>query len=322
MSSVSKIVYPHSPIWHEGALARALDVPLANLQNLAKQAQTMYRSQLHVKKDGSSRECFDASPELKRVQERIKVRILRSVSFPRYLMGGIGDPSYPRDHIRNAACHSGARVLMKLDIANFFPSVAAAQVFGIWQHCFGFSKEVAEILTALTTYREMLPQGAKTSTHLANLLFWRAESDLVASLAQRGVRYTRFIDDITISSPANLSRKSLSSALSECLTLIYGSGLRAKRSKQQLNRAGRRMEVTGAIVGKAGPSLAPEKRARIRAAVHQCETVSVICGGSEEFKRALHATCSMVGQMSRLHPEEAQRLKSRLAKLKKVRVSG
>ena len=269
-----------------------------------------------MKKDGTLRECFDAEPALKSIQERIKMRILRRVSYPYYLMGGISDPAHPRDHLRNAAYHSGARVMANLDIADFFPSISSQAVSTIWQRFFGFSEAVAKILTALTTHRGMLPQGAKTSSHLANLAFWRSESQLVERLQERGIRYSRFIDDITISSPSNLSREALTSTLNKCFALIYGNGFRTKRSKQRLTRAGDRMDVTGVVVGKTGPSLAPERRARIRAAVHRCEIVFRECGESHEFRKLFHSTTSMVGQMSRLHQIESEKLKLRLAQIR------
>lgn len=50
----------------------------------------------------------------------------------------------------------------------------------------GFSDDVAEILTMLTTKDGGLPQGAVTSSFLANLVFWDYEPSLVEKLAFAG----------------------------------------------------------------------------------------------------------------------------------------
>ena len=56
-----------------------------------------------LKKDGTIRICYDAKPPLKAMQARIKCLILKRVTYPSYLMGGLSE----RDYVRNAKVHAG-----------------------------------------------------------------------------------------------------------------------------------------------------------------------------------------------------------------------
>ena len=63
----------------------------------------------------------------------------------------------------------------------------------------GFSPDVASLLTKLTTFSGHIPQGAPTSTTVANFVF-APEGRKIKEIADReGLRFTTFVDDITIS---------------------------------------------------------------------------------------------------------------------------
>lgn len=64
----------------------------------------------------------------------------------------------------------------------------------------GFSHDVSSILTKLTTYNGHLPQGAPTSTTIANLVFMPTGRALQAIARREGLRFTTFVDDVTMSS--------------------------------------------------------------------------------------------------------------------------
>ena len=75
--------------------------------------------------------------------------------------------------------HVQAKTVVNLDISSFFESVSHVQVRRLWQHFFDFPPEVADLLTALTTYKGHLPRGAPASSYLGNLIFWDLEPQLV-----------------------------------------------------------------------------------------------------------------------------------------------
>jgi hypothetical protein len=285
------------------------------LTDVERSADNRYRQVTRKKKDGSIRICYDAKRPLKTMQGRILCMILKKVKYPSYLMGGLADSDNPRDYVRNAQCHAGARVLVNEDVAQFFPSTSSAVVFDIWRHFFHFPKEVSLALTRLTTRKGELPQGAKTSSYLANLAFWTSEPKVVAKLHGMGFQYTRYIDDITVSSKTDKSPAELRDAVSLLAAMIRRNGLRLKRAKHRLAYAGQRMEVTGLVVNEHSVGLGRARRSNIRALVHQCETEARIDPHSPALGPKRRRAVSLVGQYSRLHPGQAKVLKQRLAGL-------
>jgi hypothetical protein len=305
--------YPFPPIGSGRTLARILQCSVEDLARIEESADRRYRVKKKLKTDGTARIYYDARSPLKAMQARIKCLILKKVAYPSYLMGGLSE----RDYVRNATVHAGARVMVNEDISRFFPSTSSAVVFDIWRHFFRFPDEVARTLTRLTTRKGELPQGAKTSSYLSNLVFWSMEPAIVAMLRSVGFEYTRFIDDVTISSKTDRSSEELFNVFAPLVSMIKRHGLMLKRSKHRLVYAGQRMETTGLVVGERSAGLGRTRRSGVRALVYQCEASAQIDAGSPVFASLRRRAASLVGQYSRLHPGQGQLLKQRLKALSK-----
>ncbi len=141
-----------------------------------------------------------------------------------------------RSALTHAGEHVSQRVVLRLDLEDFFASIAAGRVYGIFRTA-GYPEEVAHLLTALTTNvvavaawasvprpREPaqmlahhrlgrrlatphLPQGAPTSPALANLAAFGLDRRLAGLAAAFGATYTRYADDLTISGGALLQAR-------------------------------------------------------------------------------------------------------------------
>lgn len=290
------------------SLGKALRCLPQRLGYLAKNADRLYRVAQEIEKsDGSKRVTFDAKPALKEIHRRIKSEILDRVTFPLYLTGSIKG----RDYKANAELHVGAVIVIAEDIGSFFPSTTTAHVFDVWRNFFGFSDEIARLLTVLTTRNGELPQGAITSPYLANLVFWRDEPALHDRFAADGIVYSRFVDDVAASSktPIPPERKT------EIVRLIFGlmlrHGYKPKRKKHELKTAGQQMTVTKLTVNQK-PGLPNADRARIRAAVHRLECLAGQGALSAEQLREYASVSGRVNHLARFHPGEAAGLKARL----------
>ena len=134
----------------------------------------------------------------------------------------------------------------------------------------GFSDDVAEILTMLTTKDGGLPQGAVTSSFLANLVFWDYEPSLVEKLAIRGLRYFRYVDDVCVSSMQRLQVKDQSRLVGEIYVMLLHHGFKPKRSKHEVFTAGKSMRTTKLLNNKR-VALPVEQRQNVRAAVYELE---------------------------------------------------
>lgn len=293
------------------SLGKALRCSQQRLDYLGNNADRLYRIAQEIEKsDGSKRVTFDAKPALKEVHRRIKIEILDRVTFPMYLTGSIKG----RDYKTNAELHVGAAIVIAEDIGSFFPSTTTAHVFDVWRNFFGFSDEVARLLTALTTRNGELPQGAITSPHLANLVFWRDEPALHDRFAADGIVYSRFVDDVAASSKTTIPPERKTEIVRLIFGLMLRHGYKPKRKKHELKTAGQQMTVTKLTVNQM-PGLPKAERARIRAAVHHLECLAGQGALSAEQRREYASVLGRVNHLARFHPGEAAGLKARLKML-------
>ncbi|RYF51323.1 MAG: RNA-directed DNA polymerase [Cytophagaceae bacterium] len=298
--------YPCKPINSLRSLAAALRVTEDELLSVANIADTLYRK---VKlKPGSDRQTFDATPRLKRLHARIKSVILAKVIFPDYLTGSLKG----RDYKTNASLHINKSVLITEDVKGFFGSVSDVRVNDVWRHFFRFDASVAETLTLLTTRRGALPQGAISSSYLANLAMWSDEPLLHAKLAARGIIYSRYVDDMCMSSNTPLSIAEKTRTIEDVYGMLMKNGLSARRDKHDITPATGRMLVTKLVVNRK-PALPPEQRSRIRAMVFQAEQMARNEADPKLSIAALNKAANKVGQLGRFHCNLSKPLKARLA---------
>jgi len=126
---------------------------------------------------------------------KIHSEILQPIQLPDYLVGGVRGKSV-LDNLQN---HSRSKVLVRLDIKSYFPSVSDVQIQRVWNEHFGCPNDLARLLTRLTTYRGHLPQGAPTSTRLAYLFLHSIDGQVRRLCAALGVDYTVWVDDMAFS---------------------------------------------------------------------------------------------------------------------------
>lgn len=279
------------------------------LLRLADEAGSLYRIAGRKRKsDGSVRILYDAKFPLKTVHGRIQAMILKTVKFPAYLQGGIKK----RGQGSNANCHVGRRLLITEDVENFFPATTSKVVFEVWHRFFRFPPAVAECLTKLTTKDGCLPQGAKTSPLLANIVFWQAESKLVADLQRKGIIYTRLVDDVTCSSVRDLSRDETQWVIKKVRALAESQGFRLKRGKETVADAGKRMIATKLVVN-VRVALPSEERSKIRAAVKSCESLK----RGESAEKTVNKVSGKLSYLGQYHPSESKALRESLNSVRK-----
>jgi len=133
--------------------------------------------------------------KLKIIQKQIEKKFLKKIVLPYYVQGGVKK----RSNVTNAKIHRGSKYKFLTDIKSFFPSINNDLVFKAFIQQ-GFSKDVSSHLTKLTTYKGMLPQGAPTSTSVANLVFRPIDEKLQKICQANKIKYSRYVDDLTFSS--------------------------------------------------------------------------------------------------------------------------
>ena len=314
-SQVLETCFKTRPIGTIGTLARMLRCPDAEtpdgLLRLADQANSLYRIAGRKRKsDGTERVLLDAKYPLKTVQARIQCMILRKVEFPAYLQGSIKK----RGQGSNARCHVGRRLLITEDVESFFPATTSKVIFEVWHRFFRFPPAIADCLTKLTTKDGSLPQGAKTSPLLANIVFWQEEAKLVASFHSRGITYTRLVDDITCSSVRDMSRDERAWVIKKLRGLTASQGFRLKPGKETIAGAETRMVATKLVVN-VRVAVPSEERSKIRAAVKSCACLLAAedCNSAKIFNRV----SGKLAYLGQYHSSESDRHRATLRPLRK-----
>lgn len=201
------------------------------------------------------------------------------------------------------------------DIKGFFPSTSVDRVFNIWHNFFGFSETVARCLTQLTTRHGELPQGAITSSFLANLVFWQDEPTLHARLATQGLAYSRYVDDIAVSSKSFLADDGKSEVIRHVYGMLLKHGYQSKRAKHEITTSAIRMAVTKLAVN-SKPGLDRATRNRIRATVQAVERRAALEEDLSFDGGPYAQAMGHVRHLERFHSGEAAPLKNRLLALK------
>ena len=100
----------------------------------------------------------------------------------------------------NAECHVGKRLILNIDIENYFPSVHAGRIRRrLMARPYSLSDDVATTIAKLCTLNGELPIGAPTSPILANIISSSLDQQLSTIAKRHGCFYTRYADDITFS---------------------------------------------------------------------------------------------------------------------------
>lgn len=293
-------------------------MPLGELLELVERSDTLYRLVCRKpKKQGGYREIREALEPLKTIQKRIVERILGNVAYPDYLMGGIKDPEHKRGYIRSANLHAGAKRFVSEDIADFFPSVSTAKVHAVFQHIFHFRPDVSAALARLCTRQGELPQGASTSTAIANLVLFQQEPTVVERLSRSGFKYSRFVDDVNVSSERTVTDEQVSQVVREVRGLLERSGFQPKRTKQFVGRRGQRVTIHNLNVDARATIPLPERK-RIRARVHILEKQLAELPAPAALEAEIDRLTSHAARIRQLHPKEGQALMKRIRVLREL----
>jgi hypothetical protein len=183
--------------------------------------------------------------------------------------------------------HSNPRIVLKMDIKDFFPTVTYPRVKGIFRNA-GYREQIATLLALLCTEapREIvehqgksyyvalgprcLPQGAPTSPALTNTLCLRLDQRLTGLAKKYGWRYTRYADDLTFSLPHNHEGPpKLGALMGVVRRIVAEEGFNVHPEKTRLARSGARQKVTGLVVnGDRKPRVPRKLKREMRAALH------------------------------------------------------
>lgn len=143
----------------------------------------------------------------------------------------------------NAQPHINKKVILKLDIINFFESISFSDVYN---SCFSieyFPKSVGMVLTYLCTYNDHLTQGFPTSAYISNLVMKDFDEMIGDWCEFNQITYTRYSDDMTFSGSFNPSE-----VIRKVRKSLYKLGLELNNNKIHVVNKNSSQNVTGIVV--------------------------------------------------------------------------
>jgi len=230
------------------------------IRYLSIRAKYLYKVYEIPKTNGSYRRIAQPSRELKAVQAWILRNILDKLSPSEHCKGFEKGSSI----LDNASPHVGANYVLTVDLKDFFPSVNASKIFGVFSSI-GYNKQMCVLLTNLCTFEGGLPQGAPTSPKLANLTCARLDARIHGYAGSRGIVYTRYADDLTLSAQ-NLEKILKAKYLIN--EIVSSEELTINNAKTRLSGTKRQKKITGLIVSANNVGIGREKFREIRANLH------------------------------------------------------
>lgn len=312
------------------ALADALGVTVAELRFLTyhRDAATKLHYQRFTipKRDGTERAIWAPRPKLKAAQRWILREIVEHLPVHGAAHGFLSG----RSIATNASVHKGARMIVQVDLKDFFPTITFKRVKGVFRKA-GYREQVATLLALLCTEapREVveqggktyyvalgprcLPQGAPTSPALTNTICLRLDRRLSGLAGKLGWRYTRYADDMTFSLPLGHDggKPGLGKLLGGIKRFAADEGFRVHPDKTRVSRKGSRQKVCGLIVnGEGKPRVPRALKRQLRAALHNLEQGKPLPEG-ETFAR-------LAGYAAFVHMSEPELGRALLEKLSSI----
>jgi retron-type reverse transcriptase len=262
-------------------LASALGISLSRLRWLTFHRRAVALVHYHrygiPKKTGGIRSISAPKPDLAKAQQWVLANILARLEVEAQAHGFVKH----RSIVSNAQPHVGRKVVVNLDLRDFFPTLTFRRVKGLFVKL-GYNEHVATLFALLCTEpprvltqldgklfrvalsERRLPQGACTSPAITNAICRGLDRRLVALAARHQAAYTRYADDLTFScDDASVIGKLLRSVRS----ILRDEGFEEHTDKTRVMRRASRQEVTGVTVNqKLGVSR--EDVRQLRAIIH------------------------------------------------------
>lgn len=209
-------------------------------------------------------------------------------------------PAHPAAHgfkkgrscVTHAVLHAGQRVVIRIDLKDFFPSIQRSRIHALFEKL-GYSPAVAGTLARICVNRTPqgafndrqtggslpwverhalktphLPQGSPCSPALANLCAFRLDIRLEALARKLGATYSRYADDLVFSGGRTLERAADRFHV-QVAAIAIEEGFRVNTRKTRVMREGVRQQVTGIVVNRH-PNIARDEYDNLKAALTNC----------------------------------------------------
>jgi hypothetical protein len=265
---------------------------------------------------------------LKLLQRKIAMEILSKLSSHPAAHGFVRQ----RSAISFVEPHLGRDVVLRMDLQDFFPSIEASRVFGLFRSL-GYPYALTQVFTDLCTttcsdqtldsvvndttrvalrnlYRQKhLPQGAPSSPVIANLIAYRLDCRLSGLASYAGATYTRYADDLLFSGTSDFGRKAKSFS-NEVGTIALDEGFRVQFRKTRIMRAATCQTAAGIVINQH-TNIPRKEYDRLKAILYNCVRFHPSSQNHEQhqdFRSHLRGKINWVRQLNPVRGDKLERV--------------
>ena len=231
---------------------------IRRLYILSNNIEHYYKKYEISKRNGGKRIIYEPNYTLKKVQRNILDNVLSGFKISKYAMAYVKGKSV-KD---NANMHVNKKLILKLDIKDFFNNISFMDVYNKVFLEEYFPKQARTVLTYLCTYNEFLPQGAPTSSYISNLIMQDFDEKIGLFCEKNNISYTRYSDDMTFSGDFNVKM-----VIFKVKDELKKMGMQLNYDKIHVIHNNMSQQVTGITVNEK-PQVLKVKRRKIRQEVY------------------------------------------------------
>ncbi len=239
-------------------ISSTFDMSLKRINLLIKKSDKYYRKANIKKRSGGYREIYLPNPEIKMLQHYLSEKYLSKIEVSSYAQAYIKNKSI----VDNVQPHLKNSHFLFTDISDFFDNIQVDNVKSEIKNKFDIlTDQDIEDLIKICSYNNKFVQGAVTSPIISNIFFKRLDvkiNEFVSELSN-GV-YTRYSDDITISSSSHIPNE----LLTRIEELLKSEGLHINSNKTYFSSYIPEIEITGLKIINYAVSLSSNKKKMIK----------------------------------------------------------
>jgi len=228
----------------------------------------IYNKIIIKKKSGEDRILLAPTERLKDIQRNILKHILPywlSENLTENVTGFVKGKSI----FNNADFHLEKKIILKLDIKDFFPSISQDRVYWMFKKTFNYNHIISSYLSGLCTFNNQIPQWAPTSPAISNIIATAIDKRVIGYLKNMNptISYSRYADDITISFN-DLKKINIEKLLLKIKKIIEEEGFFINEKKTKILTSIKCMRVTWLTVNGPNVSIWRSNYKRVRSSIY------------------------------------------------------
>lgn len=271
-------------------IANTLQVKYNTLiYNLYRVQESEKYTFFHIpKKSGGIREIVAPISGIKNIQRKLASILIELYPEKSCVYGFMKN----KNILHNAKQHTKKRLVINIDLKDFFPSINFGRVLGLFKsYPFNFNDEVAVTLAQISCHKNGLPQGAPSSPIISNFICRRLDNMMLKFARQNRLTYSRYADDITFSTNLMELPKAFGVIENDRLVLnreftsiIENNGFKINDNKTRYAYKNNRQTVTGLTVNEF-PNVNRKYVRNIRAMIHAWKKYGIEKAAAEYFEK-------------------------------------